>query len=207
MRLIPAVVPRLDVLNVPREAERQLGLVTDPRHRAILTNFRRHAMLEVSGRWPEILDPDLTVSHPVYRIAEGDNTAVFDGHDAVAGFYRTMTDAGLNVLVPLTERIAVADWGLAIESLLGQIVPGALMKPAMGEDVDDLDAHYLVTHKVANIWPYDEDVKLLGEHVYIDRASREVHRMDPADVVTPQQAADLLAPLLDPPIDVGVTPA
>jgi len=31
--------------------------------------------------------------------------------------------------------------------------------------------------------------------------------MDPADVVTPQQAADLLAPLLDPPIDVGVTPA
>jgi hypothetical protein len=81
------------------------------------------------------------------------------------------------------------------------------MKPAMGEDVDDLDAHYLATHEVANAWPYDEAIKLLGKHVYIDRAAREVHRMDPADVVTPQQAADLLAPLLDTSVDVGVTPA
>ncbi|WP_217567254.1 hypothetical protein [Streptomyces sp. GbtcB7] len=207
MSVAPAVVPRLDVLNVPREAERQLGLVTDPRRRAILINFRRHAMLEVSGRWPEILDPGLTVAHPVYRIAEGDRTTVFDGRDAVAGFYRTITDAGLNLLGPLTERIAVADWGLAIESLLGQIVPGALMEPVMGEDVGDLDAHYLVTHKVANIWPYDDDGRLLGEHVYIDRASREIHRMDPADVITPKRAAELLAPLLNAPIDVGVTPA
>jgi hypothetical protein len=189
--------PKLDVRNVPREAERQLALVTDPRQQAILRNFRRHAMLEVSGRWPEILAPELTNPHPVYRIADGEQTTVFDGPDEVANFYRGMTDAGLNILVPVSEKIAVADWGLAVESLLGQIVPGHLMLAVMGERVDNLDAHYLVTHKVANIWPYDDDAKLLGENVYLDRASRMIFPLDAADVVTPQQAAELLAPMLD----------
>jgi hypothetical protein len=188
--------PTVDVLNVPREAERLLEGERDPRRRAILENFRRHAMLEVAGRWPEILDPRLTVRHPVYRVSEGGETTVYDGRDAVSEFYGGMTDAGLNLLIPVWERMAVSDWGLTFESLLGQVVPGHLMH-VFGEDVEDAGVVYLMTHRVANIWPYDEAALLLGENVYVDRASRQIRPMDPDEVITPEMAARALAPLLD----------
>ena len=47
-----------------------LRTVEDPRHRAILSNYRRHALLEVSGRYEEILTPAMTISNPVYRLTE-----------------------------------------------------------------------------------------------------------------------------------------
>jgi len=189
--------PKLDVRKVPEEAERLLGIVTDPRQRAILQNFRRHAMLEVAGRWPEILAPDLTCDHPVYRVANGTETEVFDGRDAVAGFYRGMTEAGLNLIMPVWERMAVADWGLTFESDLAHIVPGRAL-PLLGVSADglDLDATYVLTERVANIWPYDRDARLMGENVYIDVASRRLFRMEPDDVITPAQASATLAPLL-----------
>jgi hypothetical protein len=189
--------PKVSVSNVPREAERLLGFVTDPRQRAILKNFRRHAMLEVAGRWPEILAPDLTCDHPVYRVAHGTATDIFDGQDAVAGFYRGLTEAGLNLIMPIRERIAVADWGLAIESELAHVVPGRLLG-LHGVDNRglDLDATYLLTERVANVWPYDDDAKLLGEHVYIDVATRRLYVMDPADVISPTSAREELEPLL-----------
>ena len=190
--------PKLDVLAVPREADRLLGIVTDERQRAILENFRRHAMLEVSGRWPEILAPELTSSHPVYRVAAGTTTEVFDGHDAVAGFYRGTTDVGLNLIMPLSERMAVADWGLAFESLLAHVVPGPAL-PLHGVVVDGVDpaATYVLTERVANIWPYDADAKLLGENVFIDIASRNLYLVEPGDVITTDQARQALEPLLD----------
>jgi len=187
--------PKLDVRVVPREAERLLSRLTDERQRAIVANFREHAMLEVSGRWPEILSPKLTVAHPVYRISEGTETAVYDGYDAVAGFYRTLTENGMNVFSPLTEKMAVSDWGLAAESVLGQIVPGKLMH-VFGETPGNTEAYYLMTHRVANVWPYDENAKLIGENVYVDRASRQIYELDRADIVTPEQAREILAPML-----------
>jgi hypothetical protein len=44
------VAPKVDVLNVPREADRILASpwLTDPRQRAIVENFRVHAMPTVS---------------------------------------------------------------------------------------------------------------------------------------------------------------
>jgi hypothetical protein len=188
-------VPKLDVRNVPAEAERLLGWVTDPRQRAILENFRRHSMLEVSGRWPEILSPELTVAHPVYRIADGAHTEIFDGSDAVAGFYSGLTEAGLNVLAPIEERMAVSDWGLAIESLMGQILRGDQL-PIFGEPPRDPATYYLMTHNIANIWPYDDDAKLKGENVYIDRASRAIYELDESAATTPTMAAEILAPMI-----------
>jgi hypothetical protein len=187
--------PKFDVSAVPREAERLLTWLTDERQRAIVANFREHAMLEVSGRWPEILSPRLTVAHPVYRISEGSQTMVYDGRDAVAGFYRGMTENGMNVLGPLAEKMAVSDWGLAVESVLGQMVPGGQMH-IFGETAGNPDAHYLITHRVANVWPYDENALLMGENVYVDRGSREIYKLAPSDVVTPEMAREILAPLL-----------
>ena len=43
--------------------EKQLENVDNPRHRAILKNYRRHGLLEVAGRYQELLAPDMTVEH------------------------------------------------------------------------------------------------------------------------------------------------
>jgi len=133
----------------------------------------------------------------VYRVADGTTTAVFDGREAVAGFYRGMTEAGLNLIMPVWERMAVADWGLTFESELAHIVPGrALSILGVSASGLDLDATYVLTERVANIWPYDRDARLLGENVYIDVGSRRLFMMEPDDVITPAQASAALAPLL-----------
>lgn len=189
--------PKVDPLNVPRECDRILASpwLTDPRLRAMVENLRVHGMLEVSGRWEEILSPELTVPHPVYVVSEGEQSQTFDGMDAVRGFYDGLTSAGLNVLVPITEQIAVADWGVTFESLLSHTVPGHLMH-VFGESVADESATYVMTFRVVNVWRYTDDVKLIGENVYIDRSSRQVWVAEPDDVVTPAKARAALAPLL-----------
>ncbi len=188
---------QVDVFNVPREADRVLASswLTDPRLRAMVANVRVHGMLEVSGRWPDILSPALTVAHPVYVVSEGDSTETFDGMDAVSRFYGEMTDAGLHVLVPRTEKMAVSDWGVTFESLLSQTIPGHLMH-VFGEHVDDESLTYVMEMRVSNVWHFTEDVKLIGEHVYVDRSSRIVRPAAPGTVVTPEMARDALAPIL-----------
>jgi len=50
---------------------------------------------------------------------------------------------------------------------------------------------------MASFWPYSQDCRLIGEHVYEDTGSRVVHKLEPDQVVTPAQAAALLNPLID----------
>ena len=184
-----------DVRNVVNQPDALLAVTENPRHRAILLNFRRHALLEVSGRWKEILRPEMVVDDPYYRINENGKSVHLRGMADIGAFYAGLTEAGLNVFGPIRENIAVADWGLAIESFFGNHVPGRVLRD-QGEDIDDPDAYYQLTHYMASFWPYDADCRLVGEHIYEDTGSRRIEKMDQADVITPEQARQLLAPLL-----------
>lgn len=184
-----------DVRNVVREPDALLAVTDNPRHRAILLNFRRHALLEVSGRWPEILEPDMIVNDPCYRINENGRSLHLRGKADIGAFYAGITGARLNVFGPISEHIAVADWGLAIESFFGNHVAGHVLR-GQGEDVDDPEAYYQLSHYMASFWPYDPEGRLIGEHIYEDAGSRRIEKMDPADVITPEKARELLAPLL-----------
>jgi len=185
-----------DVRNLVTEPDALLAVTENPRHRAILLNFRRHALLEVSGRWEEILRPEMIVDDPYYRINENGESVHLRGKADISAFYAGLTKAGLNVFGPIRENIAVADWGLAIESFFGNHVPGRVLRD-QGEDIDDPDGHYQLTHYMASFWPYDADCRLIGEHIYEDTGSRRIEKMDAADVITPQRARELLAPLLE----------
>jgi hypothetical protein len=185
-----------DVRDVAKAPDELLARTENPRHRAILTNFRRHALLEVSGRWREILTPEMVVDHPVYRINENGRSTHLTGLTEIATFYQGIADGGLNVFGPIEERMAVADWGLAVESLFGNYLPGHVLA-AQGEDVDDPDAWYQLTHYLASFWPYDDECRLIGEHIYEDSASRTVEKLRPDQVVTPAMAAAILDPLID----------
>jgi len=189
-------VPKLDVLAVPKQVDRLLTTVLDLRHRAILQNYRRHVLLELAGRWQEILTPAMTVPHPVYRSVMGPQTTVYDGIEEVAGFYRGLAEAGMSVSAPIEERVAVADWGLAAETRSPQILPGRVLA-AQGFPVPDPEDTYRLTVQVAMIWRYDDDAKLIGEHVYVDLSSMQIEKGDLADIVTPERAAELVTPLLD----------
>ncbi|WP_128378977.1 hypothetical protein [Streptomyces cavernae] len=185
-----------DVRDVVKEPDALLAVTENPRHRAILLNFRRHALLEVSGRWREILQPDMIVDEPVYRINENGTSLHLRGRAEIGAFYAGITDARANVFGPITDHVAVADWGLAIESFFGHHLPGRVLAE-QGEDIDDPDAYYQLTHYMASFWPYDADCRLIGEHIYEDTGSRRIEKMDPADVITPERARELLAPLFD----------
>lgn len=134
-------------------------------------------------------------AEPIYRINERDRSFRLVGLGEIATFYASIADQGLNVFGPIEEVMAVADWGLAIESLFGRHVPGRLLA-AQSDDVDDLEATYQVTHYVSSFWLYDENCRLTGEHIYEDGTDRTIERIDPDAVITPERAAELLAPMI-----------
>ena len=188
---------KLDISTTTAAIDRLLEVTENPRHRQILENYRRHALLEVSGRWPEILDPEMTVEHPVYRITEGGRTMLLDGREQVGEFYGGMTEVAAHLMVLEDEYIAVADWGFASESIFNHQASG-LFLIASGEEVDDPDGFYLLRHRLSMVWHYDDRARMIGEHVYEDATSREITKIAPEDVLTPQEAADMLAPLIRP---------
>jgi hypothetical protein len=185
-----------DVRMATGEVDRLLRQVRDPRHRAILANYRRHVLLELAGSWPEILQPEMTVPQPVYRMSNAGQTVVRDGADEVAEFYRGLAEAGMTVSLPIEEKIVVADWGLAFESRFEQVLPGRVLV-VQGFLVDDPAAVYRFSMVIAGIRSYDQEVRLIGEHVYADTGSVRLDQADPADIVTPERAAELVTPLLE----------
>ena len=58
---------------------------------------------------------------------------------------------------------------------------------------------YLTKANIANIWPYDERGRLVGEDVWeYDDADRDLIKLEAADVLTADVAAKLLDPLIKP---------
>ena len=107
-------------------------------------------------------------------------------------------DSGAIVLWPVEQVVAVADWGFASEAYFHHFVPGSMLA-AGGEDIDDLKAVYLLKHTYAMAWRYDHDCRLIGEHVYEDGTSRDISKPEIDEIILPQDARRLLAPLLENP--------
>lgn len=170
----------------------------DPHHRAILLNYRQHGLLEVSGRYEEFFGPDKMVEHPIYHMSD----TILDGKDQIRGFYHELESNGALVIWPVEQVVAVADWGFAGEATFNHFVPGKMLAQE-GEDVDDLDAMYLVTTRLLQAWHYDERARLIGENFLEYRSRRVVTKPDPADVITPAEARRLYAPILaNPPFPI-----
>ena len=188
---------RYDPAEATANTDRALEGVADPRHRAILLNYRRHGLLETTGNWERILTPELTVDEPHYRITEGGRTHVFDGRDEVAAFYESLKNDGLAPLFgPIVEEIMVSDWGFSAYGVWGHQIPGAIAAQ-QGIEVDDPDAFYYLTHIFTMVWIYDEDVRLVSENVFEDLGSRQSWKLDPSEVMTVEEAYGLLVPQLE----------
>lgn len=189
---------RLDLTRVMKAADDLLEKTENPLHRAILQNYRRHALLEIAGRWEEILLPGMMADEPHYRIMTPAGTNSFKGKSEVANFYRAYAGSGMSVFGAIddSEIIAVADWGFASEALFGHITPGRFMG-VFGLEADNIDATYFVTHRVAMVWPYDKHGRCAGEWVYDDLGSYAFEEMDAADIITPAEATSIVNEMLE----------
>jgi len=183
-----------DVREITTGVDAALAVVDNPRHRHMLKNYRRHALLEVSGYWEDILTPAMTVDHPLYRLTERGQTLVCDGMQEVRSFYSDIVDRGVNVFGALEEKVAVSDYGIFIEAIFAQVVRGA--DAALADEGVDPEGTYQISHRFAAAWPY-RDGLLVGEFIYDDTGSWRVDEVDSSALMSPAEARKALAPSLE----------
>jgi len=186
-----------DVTKMMQGAERLMAKSNNPRHRAILANYRRHAMLEVSGRFDEIFDHSMTIEEPQYVTYTPTGCQILNGvEDVMRVFYGQFMEHGASVMILEDEAIAVDDWGLASEYISNDYISATVAR-LRGFEVDDDNATYLHRHRVVMTWRYSDDCRLIGENVSMEMGGT-IEKLAPEDVVTVAEAHEKLAPLIGP---------
>jgi hypothetical protein len=179
---------KLDITNVPRELDELIKASSNPRHRHIMENVRRHYLLELTGRAEEIFAPDMTVENPVYYLDLDGASRTLRGRAAVRSFYEEVE----GVVFACDETThAVSDSGYWCEAWFNFYLPGA----ALGLDSD---TWHLRRQFMTMRWPYDERARLIGERVYEHADIGNVVEIDPAQVITVDEARKVLEPLIRP---------
>jgi hypothetical protein len=190
-------MPKYDITQTNAAVRRLLEVTENPRHRQLLHNYDRHRNLEMAGRYKEIFAPEMTVEHPVYNFSYLGEPFKLDGREQVEAIYHQWTETDQSVFYIEDEQLAVGDNMVVSRATGFQQIPGAVLA-AQGVDAD-AEASYLAKTAEAMIWPYDDECRLIGEDVWeYDTSAREFIKLDPADVLTTEQAAELLNPLIEP---------
>lgn len=212
-------MPKFDITKLNDAIDKLLETTENPRHRFILQAFGRHRYLEVAGRYEEILAPDMTIADPVYRFRYTDLEFELRGQDQVRSLYRMWAETNQAIFFPEHEEVAVADHfvitiATAYQQVLGKgqrqakflsYLPGAisskLVKKELRKEEHHADKSDMFLYKTMGILicPYDDRGRLTGEEVWEpDSSKAELIKLDPADVLTTEEAAKLLASLIKP---------
>ena len=189
---------RFDITQTNIAVERLIETTTSPHHLYLLHAYNRHRYLEMAGRFEEIFAPEMTVEKPVYHFNMLDMTITLEGAEAVKEVYREWARTSQCVFYTGDdEKIAISDNMIVSSATAYQQTPGNIL--AAGGAPVDPDATYLVKTAEHMIWPYDDHGRLVGEDVWeYDETVREIIPLDPTDVLTVEQSAKLLAPLIKP---------
>ncbi|UOT01450.1 hypothetical protein MPY17_20815 [Rhodococcus opacus] len=188
---------RFDITQTNIAVERLIETTDNKRHLYLLHAYNRHRYLEMAGRFEEIFAPDMTVDNPVYHFNLLGTTTTLEGTDAVKEVYREWTGTAQCVFYVDDEKLAISDHMIVSTSTMYQQTPGSVL--AAGGAPVDPDATYLMKSAEHMIWPYDDQGRLIGEDVWeYDESVREIIALDPSEVLTVEQSAALLAPLIKP---------
>jgi hypothetical protein len=190
---------KFDIKNLTNGVDTALSKTTNRLHRAILLNYRRHQMLEVSGRYQEIFVPEMTVEEPEYFIYGGfhaSGVVHLKGETAVKSHYKSMVDRKVTVIMLEQEKVAVADWGFASEAMFHTFKPGRECVNSFGAEIDDPEAVFLESRSVCMAWRYDERGRMIGESVY-SAPKATLRKVQPAELLTVEQVRETLAPLIN----------
>lgn len=189
---------RKDIIGTISAADRLLEVTENPRHRRILENYRRHAILEVCAEWEGIFESDMTVEEPVYYFSiSGFEGVVANGAQAVKDIYRNLAETQTCVMLVENEHLWVDDWGFASDSDFVTYQRGHNLIDK-GFQVEDPDGYYREIQHFVMIWPYDEQARLIGERVYEDKPLHRIERITREEFITLDDARERLLPLLRP---------
>jgi hypothetical protein len=210
---------RYDVTKLNVAIDRLLAVTQNPRHRFMLQAYSRHRYLEVAGRYEEIFAPEMMSEHPVYHVHANETNAKLEGQDAVRNLYRMWAQTNQSIFYTENEQVAVADNFIASVTMVRQQVAGrsllankvmsylpgflseAILKRVLAAKSFKADENsmYLYSNVIQMIWPYDDRGRLIGEDVWEpDPDKALIVKLDPADVMTTEQAGKALAPLIKP---------
>jgi hypothetical protein len=210
---------RYDVTKLNVAIDRLLEVTDNPRHRFLLQAYSRHRYLEVAGRYEEIFAPEMMAPEPCYHFHANAVNAKLEGQEAVKSLYRMWAQTNQSIFFTENEQIAVADnfiasvttvhqqvWGKAlalgkVTSYLPGFLSDTILKRVLGQTGlrADENSMYLYTSTIQMIWPYDDRGRLVGEDVWEpDPDLAKIEKLDPADVLTTAESAELLAPLIKP---------
>ena len=121
-----------------------------------------------------------------------------EGQEAIQAMYHGWAETNQSIFYGEDETLAVGDNMVVSRGTLYQQQLGSALRDERGVDTGT-DAMYLMKANIAMIWPYDDRGRMIGEDVWgYDDADRDFIRLDPADVVTTEQAAKLLDPFIKP---------
>jgi hypothetical protein len=189
---------KLDVTKTNAGVDRLLEVTENPRHRFLLQAYARHRFLEIAGRYEEIFVPEMTVENPVYHFNYAGIVARLQGVDAVKGLYSMWAQTHQAIFFTPNEQLAVADNYIASLATGYQQTLGKTLIEN-GIQVDDESAYYVHVARMEMVWPYDDQGRLIGEDVWEpDPDQAQITKLDPADVMTTEEAGELLNPLIKP---------
>ncbi len=201
-------IKRLNITETNQAVQKLIAVTDNPRHRYLLEAYDRHRNLEHAGRFEEIFAPEMTVERPVYRFSMvGQPPMTLEGREQVEPLYRFWAETNQSIFYNESETVAVGDF-MVVSTMVGYQQTLGSVLVAAGIEADEA-AMYLVRGRVAMLWPYDERGRLVGENVWeYDESEHDVIKLDPDEVMTTGQAAELLAPHIKPlaPFDDSLLP-
>ena len=173
------VAPMVDPSRTIAQIDEKIAATGNPRHRALLENWREHVIAEVAGDIEAIMKTQ--VAEPRYHFwGGGTGDRGPKGGAAVRAYYQELFDQGANTLQHDFDRIVVDDHHVCFDGPIRIIMPGTRLRK-MGVPVDDPDARYVYSYQAANVFYYDDDGNCLGEDAYSDlpKTLDAVHKLAP----------------------------
>ena len=146
-----------------RAAAERAERADSPRRRRMLEVLAGHMRTEMESDLPGML-ADLA-PEPAYHLWAAGRDSGPKGRPAIERYYTDLLAARRGVLEYAIERFVIDDDTVVTEGVIRAYQPGRAAH-AFGFDVPDLDATYLVSYRALILWPFDEEVRMLGEDGY-----------------------------------------
>jgi hypothetical protein len=168
-----------------RQMAQKVARTQDTRHRRMLEVVLDHMVAENEGDIDRIM---ASISpRASYHVWSTPDDIGCKGYDGVRQYYEGFFALKGHFFENDIQRIAVDDDCVVTEAVMRMIKPGSILAgDAYGPGTGPMDpgelgawdpsAHYLFENRVVIIWPFDENLMLIGEDAYSGgaRAARQL---------------------------------
>jgi hypothetical protein len=156
----------VDQALVVRQLAEKIHKTDNPRHKKMLELIQQHAVAEASGSLEGLMAT--LGKNPAYHFFEMQGDTGPKGRDGIAEYYRNFVASKAHIFEYDCQRIVVDDEYVITEAIIRLVQPGTLLASSPMAGMADIDPaqHYLLTLRNLVIWPFDENLMIVGEDSY-----------------------------------------